>query len=536
MVCRRNILFFIGNGFDLNLGLKTSYRDFLSSRKIAKYIESMPENSIWAKLGSEMKKDRNSGVQLWADFEKYLGETIPKWSEVHSFSSLSGFVKDFESKLNDYLKEQIEQIDYSCANEIIEMLLTIAEISTDPPNISDYDLFFINANFTDTLDSFAVSAGISCDNIVHVHGRVDDEELFIGVDNEAQFDIRFRQNQRIGSLIKSEMRQHYGHEATINKWINCADEIIIFGMALGETDKTFWRIIEERAEMHRNCKLKIIDITMNRKPKEDRVLEIRNKFLLNSGLMASRYYDLFLQQQMINVILINRRLFRNVMNEAKKLKATQADNTKSTNISEQCNTNGNAKIFRFGRLETESITGNISFDFDYVGDDAIEWVFVNDNFYCTRNLIKDIDWIALNKCFNFNDASNYVRVEINGNNYRIRLPYGGINYHTKINQFPYYVGGITESNEMSEWDMIICNQANISKLPNTNNATGRHDREHNDFWDWCCIYSWCMEKTRLKDVEGIVVRGWYLSNNYYSLPPTKKNLAIGFRPVLELCK
>ena len=55
-----NITFLIGNGFDLNLGLKTDYKSFYSYYKM--------------RSKSNIAKSIDSEYELWSDLEKGLGE------------------------------------------------------------------------------------------------------------------------------------------------------------------------------------------------------------------------------------------------------------------------------------------------------------------------------------------------------------------------------------------------------------------------------------------------------------------------------
>ena len=80
------ITFLIGNGFDLNLGLKTRYTDF------SPYYCDMPS-------------------PLWADFEKALGEctSVPP---LHQQQPLRSCLQDFKRQFAAYLKAEENRIDF----------------------------------------------------------------------------------------------------------------------------------------------------------------------------------------------------------------------------------------------------------------------------------------------------------------------------------------------------------------------------------------------------------------------------------------
>ena len=65
-----NILYLIGNGFDLNLGLKTSYKDFINYYKALKM--EYKKNSI-LKFISYIEDKKIAGDPNWSDIEIQMG-------------------------------------------------------------------------------------------------------------------------------------------------------------------------------------------------------------------------------------------------------------------------------------------------------------------------------------------------------------------------------------------------------------------------------------------------------------------------------
>ena len=60
-----NIVWMLGNGFDLNLGLKTSYKDFYE------YYLNVESNDAIVK---QFKQDLSENLDTWADLEFVLGK------------------------------------------------------------------------------------------------------------------------------------------------------------------------------------------------------------------------------------------------------------------------------------------------------------------------------------------------------------------------------------------------------------------------------------------------------------------------------
>jgi abortive infection AbiH-like protein len=74
-----NVLFFIGNGFDLNLGLKTSYADFYKY-----YTKIISKSSAVNRLKNEISGD----LKDWSDLELSLGKYTEKIKSVTEFDQV----------------------------------------------------------------------------------------------------------------------------------------------------------------------------------------------------------------------------------------------------------------------------------------------------------------------------------------------------------------------------------------------------------------------------------------------------------------
>lgn len=103
-----NILFMIGNGFDLNLGLKTSYSDFYE------YYKSLPSENIFIEnLKNEIS---NEEICDWSDLELALGKYS---SKVESEEEYKIVIKDISEKLGEYLLEENSNSRFSDNKEKI---------------------------------------------------------------------------------------------------------------------------------------------------------------------------------------------------------------------------------------------------------------------------------------------------------------------------------------------------------------------------------------------------------------------------------
>ena len=265
----KHITFFIGNGFDLNAGLHTKYRDFYDV-----YIKNHKNDM----LANVIKKDYNN----WADLELALGKYTDEvgFEDEESFWESEGLL---EQELKGYFRSQVTGIDpfVFIKNEISsKMQLSLGKFYEDLPenhmkrfkyilnNTScDLEYSFIIFNYTNVFDQ---CVDTMCKNgiyyikshkdyhgreykhnlgkTLHIHGTIDDE-MVLGVNDESQIaNVRFRGNDLCRkTLIKKETNQNY-ENTKVDRTKRIIDDsliICIFGMSIGETDKMWWQYIAE---------------------------------------------------------------------------------------------------------------------------------------------------------------------------------------------------------------------------------------------------------------------------------------------------
>lgn len=94
-----NVTFLVGNGFDINLGLKTKYTDFYPSYLAKGY------NDI-------LSKDIEDNYKNWANLEIALGKVLAKISpdQIREFLDCKG---NLEKCLAAYLRSEAKRIDVS---------------------------------------------------------------------------------------------------------------------------------------------------------------------------------------------------------------------------------------------------------------------------------------------------------------------------------------------------------------------------------------------------------------------------------------
>lgn len=275
------ITFLIGNGFDINLGLKTRYADFYNF-----YKEHASKGSI---ILSWMREDDDKGN--WADLESALGDKISNVNEknlevfMDSHEELDSLLLDYlETEQNRYNTDKVEK---AILTEIVRSLKNIpTELTVEER--SSYELtckafsneemqyWFITFNYTSVLDLMlerAINSNLdlgthmglngklrkhSIGGIHHVHGTMT-EGVVLGVNDESQINNDFlSKNDLLKNIfIKSRINRQMGQRRTerAEEIIDKSQIICIFGMSIGITDKRWWEKIISWLLANENRKL-----------------------------------------------------------------------------------------------------------------------------------------------------------------------------------------------------------------------------------------------------------------------------------------
>jgi hypothetical protein len=258
-----NIVYLIGNGLDVKYKLKTQYKDFYENAYTPKaddfdYIKSLKE---------AIKDDINS----WADLEKRFGEYSQKVDSEETYQKMFENVRE---KLIEYLKSQElkRELSDSERNDFIGTFRDPAQYLVEREkrqvnefiqnknkdiNISLDYIYFITFNYTRTLEALLHSDGnginidvsgrrrLYINPINHIHGYTDDR-FVLGVDNEDQIlNTKFRSSELLDMIVKPQNNNIAGHmvDDGCENVINNAGIICIYGMSIGDTDKTWWKLI-----------------------------------------------------------------------------------------------------------------------------------------------------------------------------------------------------------------------------------------------------------------------------------------------------
>lgn len=260
-----NITFLIGNGFDLNYGLKTSYQAFY------KHYITLPESK-----GDLLATSIMEEPQLWSDLEMGLGELFGK-TEAKDLRKFFDSKFRLEDALVNYLKN--EQKKFVVKNQ--EAL--IAEFKNNVVNFykdfmeqdqQEYLSFlngsgeinyrFVTFNYTNILDGIAARSSTNnifskhiCNGtnyndrikpVLHIHGTLT-EGFILGIDSEKQgSENTFKQYPKYKKLLIKRVTNENlknNKNATLKNILLDSRYICLYGLSIGETDESWWKQIAE---------------------------------------------------------------------------------------------------------------------------------------------------------------------------------------------------------------------------------------------------------------------------------------------------
>ena len=249
-------LFIIGNGFDINCGMRTSYieayKEYVivppKSDKIAKFKEEI-NNYI---IGTE------EGNINWSDFEIGMSKYLVTCKDENEFIEC---LRDFKVFLAKYLKREedyfLKRIKNKSIKEKIheEMEMSISNFYKDINNNITNELRyternikkFISFNYTNVFDELVYPFSQYGDfdyRVHHINGSFDDCAL--GMDNYEQIEAPFPLSNRMNrDFVKTTFNREYDLRriSVAIERIDAAETICIFGVSLGESDISWRNII-----------------------------------------------------------------------------------------------------------------------------------------------------------------------------------------------------------------------------------------------------------------------------------------------------
>lgn len=220
-------LLILGNGFDIDLGLKTRYSDFAKSKYWGKMVENTDDFD--QDLLNALKDAKET--EAWFDIEKTMNDYVrairperlsPELvdKDKKSFVEVSG-------ALSKYLKDEQNTRNIETNSYAAQVLQLIADVGS-----FEYYTF----NYT-SLGSIANTCGVKIEplHITHVHGSLDNESIILGVlaDPDNQIPLQYSFMYKDNSRFYSSNNMYEDFEK--------ADDIIFFGHSINGMDFPYFK-------------------------------------------------------------------------------------------------------------------------------------------------------------------------------------------------------------------------------------------------------------------------------------------------------
>lgn len=278
-----NALWIIGNGFDLNVGLRTGYRHFLDDVYLKDGDHSEQRERLIKLVGEDPKL--TSGT-CWSDLEGLLARTTSKCPEQISERDFSEIFQEMQRLFVEKAAAEQERLVTPLPEEALaEFWDSIVRVSNRmrPRDGRDFPCNtearenivweFISLNYTKAFDAFlreAVKAkgpnfkrsnngGTYTDSVgktvFHPHGNAsvdtDRMEIIFGASSPEQFEA---DNPASFELLQelwvkpNKNREVYGNEKTerLADRISKAQVFLLYGVSLGDSDRYIWEMIGKR--------------------------------------------------------------------------------------------------------------------------------------------------------------------------------------------------------------------------------------------------------------------------------------------------
>lgn len=291
------VVYLIGNGFDLNLGLKTAYSDFY------KYYLNCIDNDVQiSQLKLHLKHDKNNEgkYQYWSDLEIAMGEYTKEFSRREDMEKVY-------NNLNDNLRDYIMSVEQNGIQDDIDKNKLKKDLAHPEEYLREvfkvdfrsfvkkwethpYETYIISFNYTNTIEKILNMNGpieigrtiYQRSNllypIIHIHGL--SNAPLIGLNDASQIgNDLFRDDIDTQEfLLKPKINEAVGHlnDRKSFELINQANLIYLFGVSLGETDKLWWEAVGER--LKRDCRIIYFVYNPDEHPRPNELIRIRRKY------------------------------------------------------------------------------------------------------------------------------------------------------------------------------------------------------------------------------------------------------------------
>lgn len=210
-----NTTVIIGNGFDLNLGLETSYRDFISSDSFNQLVKA--NNSLCIYLKDQLD------INKWIDVENEL--------TVYSHDV-------YKDKNRRVFREEYKHLQESLINYLNDQDLSKIDEGSRGYNLfvnglqQFENLVVLDFNYTESVN-YIFDKNLLNYTVHKVHGSAKDGKIVFGVQDDARI--------RTGDIFLKKSTCLWNNILDINTILEESDTVICMGYSLGKTDHHYFR-------------------------------------------------------------------------------------------------------------------------------------------------------------------------------------------------------------------------------------------------------------------------------------------------------
>ena len=260
-----NILYILGNGFDIAQGMKTRYSDFY------KFLNEHYNDC--SEVLKALLDDINEDIDNWSDMEKAFGLYTNIIGSKEEFIQLHG---ELCLKLREYFLNEEENSWVSKYEKNLEsgkgFFLSCETLYHPESYLREGNkrkfrelwpsyrgkpkIYVVSFNYTSTFEHlYGIRAGREnidepgeITQIIHIHGSFDsDEPIIMGVDNKKQIgSYSFKFDNRITDIFVKNALNNALNNARPDDFTNLikkSDVIVMYGVSMGDTDDRWWKII-----------------------------------------------------------------------------------------------------------------------------------------------------------------------------------------------------------------------------------------------------------------------------------------------------
>lgn len=223
----------IGNGFDLDLGMHTSYKDFANS-KLWRFDNPVYDRGLGYYLNQ--KKDKENWFDLEMELANYAQSVSSEMlSNEETIRHDKGDFNVLMNKLKEYLQSEQEYFQKNVHDCKAKEILT---------EFSKKNNYFVHSfNYTDIKKiSNILNIRIETSRIEYVHGTLEDGDTILGAGDNTQIPDEY-------DWLYKTSNNNYSSNNLADSLAN-ADEICIFGHSLGDNDFDYFKPFFQRISQH----------------------------------------------------------------------------------------------------------------------------------------------------------------------------------------------------------------------------------------------------------------------------------------------